>query len=87
MDYREKLRNLAISETGFVFDPFSGATFHVNASGRSILLGLRDGQSREQLRETLEDEFEVASADLDRDISEFLFVLRNQQLLPAEFDL
>ena len=31
------LRRLAISESGFVFDPFSGHHFTVNETGREIL--------------------------------------------------
>ena len=40
-----RLKDLAISETGFIFDPMSGATFTVNtaaAGGNASLIGMRD---------------------------------------------
>ena len=46
MDTLQKLRDLAISDSGFVFDPYSGATFTANSSGRAILEALRDGHGR-----------------------------------------
>ena len=37
MDVREKLSDLAISDKGFVFDPYTGSTFSLNATGRGIV--------------------------------------------------
>ena len=41
-----RLRDLALSDTGFVFDPCSGATFTVNATGLAVLKGLTDRTTR-----------------------------------------
>ena len=38
-----RLTELAISDTGFIFDPGSGATFNVNATGLIALAALREG--------------------------------------------
>jgi hypothetical protein len=42
----ERLSNLALSPTGFVFDPRTGATYTVNPTGRAVLEALRDGGGR-----------------------------------------
>ena len=45
----DRLSQLAISASGFVFDPRSGATFTVNDTGRTIIEGLRDGNGLDDI--------------------------------------
>ena len=80
----QRLKDLAVSETGFVFDPYSGATFSLNASALCILRGLKEGLDREELLDRLEELFDVTDADLSRDIEEFLELLRYNGVLPHE---
>ena len=80
----QRLKDLAVSETGFVFDPYSGATFSLNASALCILRGLKEGLDREELLDRLEQLFDVTDADLSRDIEEFLELLRYNGVLPHE---
>lgn len=80
----QRLNDLAVSETGFVFDPYSGATFSLNASALCLLRGLKEGLDREGLISRLEDSFDVTGADLSRDIDEFLELLRYNGVLPQE---
>jgi PqqD family protein of HPr-rel-A system len=80
----QRLKDLAVSETGFVFDPYSGATFSLNASALCILRGLKEGLDREELLDRLEELFDVTDADLSRDIDEFLELLRYNGVLPHE---
>ena len=80
----QRLKDLAVSETGFVFDPYSGATFSLNASALCILRGLKEGFDREELLDRLEELFDVTDADLSRDIDEFLELLRFNGVLPHE---
>jgi hypothetical protein len=71
-----RIKDIAISETGFVFDPFSGGTFTLNATGQSVIKGLRNGLSREQLVEHLQGEFSGASNRVAQDLDDFLRALR-----------
>lgn len=87
MNAEERLKELALSETGFVFDPFTGATFAANPTGLCILQGLREGLSREQIRERMYQRFDVPGHELDRDISDFIHLLRQHELLPSDFVL
>ncbi len=80
----QRLKDLAVSETGFVFDPYSGATFSLNASALCLLRGLKEGLEREELVDRLEELFDVTDADLSRDIDEFLELLRYNGVLPQE---
>jgi len=87
MEAREKLRDLAVSETGFVFDPYTGSSFNTNATGRWILDGLKRGLGRAEVLAGLRDVFTVEEEDLERDLDEFLFLLRENGVVPTDFKL
>lgn len=77
-----RLRNLAISESGFVFDPVTGHTFNVNATGLAIVQALKEGKPEEGLADMLREDFEQEGGeDLARDIEEFISRLREHGLV------
>jgi hypothetical protein len=79
------LKDLAISQSGFVFDPTSGVTFTVNATGQFILLKLRDGLDLDGVERELRASFDLGdSDDPARDVREFVGLLRDQGILPRE---
>ncbi len=82
MDMTRKLQDLAVSESGFVFDPHTGATFSTNPTGLAILHALQQGQDAGQIRLALTAAFDVTGADIDRDVEEFMALLRHHQVLP-----
>lgn len=72
------LERLAVSESGFVFDPFSGHSFTVNETGLEILRSLQQGTDFSVLQDRLADEYDVDRMSIDRDLLEFLGSLRDQ---------
>jgi PqqD family protein of HPr-rel-A system len=74
------LRELALSDTGFVFDPSSGATFTVNPTGLCVLKALQEGLSRAEIGARLRERFEVRSGDPARDVADFEELLRQHGL-------
>ena len=79
MDTLQRLKDLAVSESGFVFDPHSGQTFSLNQTGRVILEALKRGASVEAVVADLQERFVVdPGADLGRDVREFLLVAKEQ---------
>jgi len=77
MKQLSKLKDLAISETGFVFDPFSGGTFTVNPTGQVIFKGLRDGLTPDEIVEKLRAEFDDVGHDVLDQVLDFLRVLKS----------
>jgi len=77
----DKLTDLAISDSGFVFDPWSGATFSLNGTGLAVLRLLKDGLRGDALLEALDDAFDVRDGDMRRDVDEFLGLLQRHELL------
>lgn len=83
MSVPTKLRDLAISDTGFLFDPHTGSTFSINDTGLAILQGLRRGDDRAAVLERVREDFEVPpGADLERDLDELLHLMRRNGLVP-----
>jgi hypothetical protein len=82
MDTRQHLRDLAISESGFVFDPYSGATYTANATALLVLAELRQGHGRVEIVDRLLADHHVSSrADVERDVDELLGLLHHYQLI------
>lgn len=77
-----RLRELAISDAGFVFDPATGHTFNVNATALQMLRAIKEGTPIDRVLADLADAFEVEPGqDLARDLDEFLSRLREQGLI------
>lgn len=74
---QEMLGRLALSESGFVFDPVTGNTFTVNTTGLSILRLLQKTENWNQLIDALLEEFEIEYQIAERDVIEFATALRS----------
>lgn len=74
----EVIRRLAISASGFVFDPVSGLSFIVNETGRTVLQRLQNEQRLEQILEFLELDYASTPLEIERDVLDFLEVLRKE---------
>jgi len=80
-----RLKDLAVSETGFLFDPYTGLTFSVNATGRFILEKLRGGVEIDHVADELRKAFDHGEHDDPvRDVREFVLLLRDAGILPRE---
>ncbi|MSQ72420.1 MAG: PqqD family protein [Betaproteobacteria bacterium] len=74
----ETVARLALSDSGFVFDPLSGRSYSVNATGLAVLRLLQQPTGLAKVVEALELQFEGDAATLERDVIEFAGVLRSQ---------
>lgn len=81
------LKNLAVSETGFLFDPRSGATFTLNPTGLVVLRMLREGETLDAIIVALKDQFDSTGEELKDDVRDFVQSLKGQALLPNDFAL
>ncbi len=73
---QEVITRLAISESGFVFDPVSGHSFTANETGLSVLRQLHQNRNLKKLIQSLAAEYDAEPRELERDIVEFLGTLR-----------
>lgn len=71
------LKRLALSDSGFVFDPVSGNSFTVNGSGLAILRRLQQETELARIVASLCEAFDVDTLAAERDVIEFANLLRN----------
>ena len=74
----EILKQLAVSESGFVFDPTSGYSFSVNDSGLSILQQLHREIPTDEILKKVMEEYHVTFREAEQDIVEYIGLLRKQ---------
>ena len=76
--------NIAVSETGFVFDPTSGESYSINPEGQEILQLLKDGKSAEEITKTMTGEYEIDTASFEKYYYDFMGMLRQFQLIEED---
>ena len=77
-----RLKQLAVNESGFVFDPLTGHTFTLNDTGIAVLQRLKDGSSPDAVADDIMELFELdGSEDVSRDVDDFVSRLREHGLL------
>ncbi len=70
-----RLAKLAVSETGFIFDPQTGQSFTLNQTGLLALDLLKRGNSLEMTAQYMSDEYEVTMDVASSSLEAFLYQL------------
>jgi len=81
MDNSRRLHTLAISESGFIFDPNTGHTFTVNETGLEIIRLLKESKSLEDIVAAIAADYEAGNEHIYKDVVQFLGQLKNQRLI------
>ena len=77
-----RLRQLAINDSGFVFDPLTGHTFTLNDTGLAVIRALKQGEDLDQIVAELGEGFELDGIeDIARDVEDFMGRLREHGLV------
>jgi len=74
-------KNIAISETGFVFNPLTGDSFSTNKVGQEILRKLQTGISENDLAEHIVSMFSIDKNTIEKDLNDFMLMLKSYQIL------
>jgi len=73
--------NIALSDSGFIFNPDTGESFTVNPLGASIISYLKEGKSVADITSELTKVYEIDANTLEKDTEDFLGLLKNFSLL------
>ncbi|MBI9034263.1 MAG: PqqD family protein [Bacteroidales bacterium] len=79
-------QNIAVSESGYIFNPSTGESFSVNPLGQKIIQSLQKGNTIGQLEREVCAEFEVDTDTFEKDFHEFLNSLKFLNLLDEMTD-
>ena len=84
MSGMSRLQELAVNESGFVFDPHTGLTYTANETARYVVEQLKNGQSVDKIVEGIKEEFDADGRDIYRHVLEFIHNLEEQGLTSLE---
>ncbi|NPA37573.1 MAG: PqqD family protein [Chlorobi bacterium] len=76
----ELKKNLAISDTGFVFDANSGESYSLNPIGLEILNYLKQGLKDDEIREKIMEKYDVDASTFDLVYFDFIRTLQQFDL-------
>lgn len=76
-----KLHNLAISDTGFIFDPVSGNSFSTNETGLLIIKELKNDAPVDRVIKAVLECYEVSAEVAKQDVLQMIDSLRSDYLL------
>ncbi|MDY0017182.1 MAG: PqqD family protein [Candidatus Delongbacteria bacterium] len=77
----DKLSVLAISDSGFIFDPVTGHSYTANATGLKILELLKAGKEEDEIKAMIMEEFDASDDEVTVDIADFVENLKKYFLV------
>lgn len=73
-------KNVAISDSGFVFNPVTGESFTVNPSGQEILNFMKEGASFDEIKQAVMDKYQTDENTFEKDFQDFIDLLQQFQI-------
>lgn len=73
-------KNIAISDSGFVFDPGSGDSYTLNPSGLEIVQLIKEGKDFAEIQKTITEKYEVDTDSFERYFFDFVASLNQLHL-------
>lgn len=76
-------KNIAVSDSGFIFNPATGESFSVNPIGIKVFQMLKDQKTKEEIAKVFLEEYDVSEGNLDNDLHDFIGLVEYYQLADA----
>jgi hypothetical protein len=73
-------KNIALSDSGFIFNPSSGDSFSTNPIGVEILKLLKEGKSTEEISKSILNSYQVDETTIEKDLYDFFKMLEKYKL-------
>lgn len=74
-------KNIAVSDSGFLFNPSTGDSFSLNPIGNEIFKALQDGKSDEELIKKILSEYRIDKNTIEKDLGDFKKMLQTYKLV------
>ncbi len=74
-------KNVAVSDSGFVFNPTTGESFSANPIGTEIIEMLKQGKTQEEIKNSIMENYNTEQDIVDKDVFEFYELLKQFSLL------
>jgi len=77
-------KNIAISESGFVFDPSSGESFSLNPTGLEIISFMNEGKGLKEISELMTNNYEIDAGSFEKYFYDFIGMLKQFNLIEED---
>jgi PqqD family protein of HPr-rel-A system len=74
-------KNIAVSDSGFVFNPTTGDSYSLNQVGKEILQYLGEGRSMEDITSEMTASYDIDAPSFEKYFFDFISMLRQFELL------
>lgn len=78
--------NIALSNTGFVFNPTTGDSYTINQVGQEILGYLGENKSLEEITSLMTSTYDIDPPSFEKYYFDFISMLRQFELLDEEYE-
>jgi hypothetical protein len=76
--------NIAISDSGYLFNPSTGESFVLNPLGMEIIHFMKKGKSFEEISKEVLTRYSVDSITFEKDYQDFIHQLRQYLLIGSD---
>ncbi|MFM7021865.1 MAG: PqqD family protein [Flavobacteriales bacterium] len=77
-------KNIALSDSGFVFDPSSGDSFSTNPIGLEIIKLMKSGKSDEEIKKHMTSTYMIDDNTFEKDFYDFVNMLQKLKIAEGE---
>ena len=77
-------KNIAISDTGFVFNPTTGDSYSINQVGQEILGYLGEDKSKDEITSLMTSVYDIDAPSFEKYFFDFISMLRQFELLDED---
>ena len=73
--------DIAISDSGFVFNPATGESFTVNPIGAEVIQLLKENKSIQEATEFILERYNVDETSVEKDLNDFVAMLKHNSIV------
>jgi hypothetical protein len=74
-------KNIAISDSGLVFNPVNGESFSINPIGVEIISQLKEGKSLPDINKVILDRYAIDKDTFEKDLQDFIGILGHHTII------
>lgn len=77
-------KNIAISDSGFLFNPSTGDSFSANPIGKEIIILIKEDKKFDEIVQHIGSKYAVDQDTLEKDLADFLYILKINHILKED---
>lgn len=74
-------KNIALSDSGFIFNPSSGDSYSINPIGNKILQYMKEDKTEEEIIQLITEEYMIDKDTVEKDLYDFKNMLKSYKLM------